>query len=168
MKIKQIVVGDLEENCYVIQKNGYAIIIDPGEEAEKIEKEIEGCSLVGILLTHHHFDHVGALCYFEQKYHLKHNTKIEEFFYEVIPTPGHSKDSVTFYFPQDKVMFTGDFLFQGTIGRMDFEGGSQEDMFHSLQKIKKYPDEITIYPGHGPKSNLGQEKKYFPFYFPNL
>lgn len=164
MNVKRIVVGDLQENCYIIEKNTNAIIVDPGDEPEKIEKELDKLNIVGILLTHNHFDHVGALSYFENKYNLKHNDEIEHFDYETISTPGHSKDSLCFYFPKEKIMITGDFLFKGTIGRMDLPGGSILDMKNSLNKISKYPDDIVIYPGHGEKSTLGSEKKHFNFY----
>ena len=92
------------------------------------------------------------------KYKLKHNDKIKDFNYEVIETKGHTKDSLTFYFKEDKVMFTGDFLFKGTIGRMDLEGGDINDMKESLKLIFTYPMNTTIYPGHGEESSLGAEK----------
>jgi len=164
MDIKRIIVGYLEENCYIIKKDDKVIIVDPGDEAERIEREINNANVIGILLTHDHFDHVGALEYFEQKYNLKHNDLIRGFNYEVIKTPGHTKDSKTFYFPDDKVMFTGDFLFKGTIGRMDLQGGSIEEMQRSLEVISNYPNDITIYPGHGEASILGNEKNYFRIY----
>lgn len=164
MNIKCVVVGELEENCYVLEKNNKGIIIDPGDEPEKIESEIKELNIVGILLTHNHFDHIGALEYFENKYNLKHNDNIPEFNYEIISTPGHTKDSKTFYFPDEKVMFTGDFLFKGTIGRMDLPGGSIEEMKKSIGIISAYPNDIIIYPGHGDFSILGNEKSYFRFY----
>lgn len=165
MQIKCIPVGALQANCYIVSKESKGILIDPGDEYKKIEDELKGLELVGIFLTHNHFDHVGALSYFEEKYGLQHNGKTKEFFYEIIKTPGHSKDSLTFYFPQEKIMFTGDFLFQGTIGRMDLPGGSEKEMQESLEKIEKYEDDIKIYPGHGPSSMLGNEKRLFKYYF---
>ncbi len=164
MKITCIPVGDLEANCYIVEKEKKAIIIDPGDEAEKIEEFIKDCNVVGILLTHNHFDHTGALAYLEKKYNLKHNNRVKEFDYEIINTPGHSKDSITIYFEKEKIMFTGDFLFQGTIGRMDLPSGSKEDMKNSLDLIKKYPDDTKIYPGHGPSTILGIEKERFDYY----
>lgn len=165
MQVKCIPVGVLQANCYIVEKNRKAILIDPGDEQEKIERELKELDLVGILLTHSHFDHVGALSYFEEKYHLNHNEKIEDFFYEVIETPGHSKDSLTFYFPKEKIMFTGDFLFQGTIGRMDLPTGNEKEMEKSLEKIAKYDNDIKIFPGHGPSTMLGNEKRLFKYYF---
>lgn len=165
MNIKCIPVGTLQANCYiVVNDKKEAILIDPGDEAEKIEQELKKYQLVGILLTHNHFDHVGALSYFEQKYHIKHNEKIKEYSYEVIKTPGHSSDSLTFYFEKEKVMFTGDFLFYGTIGRMDLPTGNREEMRKSLEQISRFSDDIAIYPGHGPITNLGKEKMNFRYY----
>ena len=60
MNIKRVVVGSLEENCYIVEKNNKCIIIDPGDEADKIISNIT-CEVVGILITHYHFDHIGAL-----------------------------------------------------------------------------------------------------------
>lgn len=156
MIVKTLVVGALQTNCYIVTKNNQTIIIDPGEEYEKIKKEIQEKNVVGILVTHHHFDHVGALKQLEDDLHLIHNQSITNFEYEVIETPGHTKDSITYYFPKEKTMFTGDFIFQGAIGRMDL-GGSPIDMIKSIKKIITYPEDITIYPGHGPSSTLKEE-----------
>ena len=164
MQIKCIPVGYLQANCYIVIKKNKALLIDPGDEPNKIEEHLKNLEVVGILLTHNHFDHTGALSYFEDKYNLKANDKVEEFSYEVINTPGHTKDSKTFYFPEDKIMFTGDFLFKGTIGRMDLEGGSVLDMQKNLEKISSYDDEILIYPGHGEPTILGNEKPNFSYY----
>lgn len=166
MNIKCIPVGTLQANCYIVtNEKKEAILIDPGAEQEKIEQELEDLHVVGILLTHNHFDHTGALKYFEEKYHIKHNSNIKEFSYKIIPTPGHSKDSLTFYFEKERIMFTGDFLFQGTIGRMDLPTGSAKEMKQSLELIRDYPDDTILYPGHGPSSLLGDEKKNFNDYF---
>lgn len=165
MQIEKVIVSEYRTNCYIVTKDNKTLLIDPGDDAEKIESMLQGLNVVGILVTHNHSDHIGALDYFEKKYHLHHNEKCQEFIYETIKTPGHTKDSVTFYFPDEKMMFTGDFLFYNTIGRMDFPGGSEKEMQESLEQIKNYPDDITIYPGHGPKTNLGHEKKNFPYYF---
>lgn len=163
MSIQRIPVGSLQANCYLVSKGREVIIIDPGDELEKIEQAIEDKEVVGILVTHHHFDHIGALDYLLNKNKLVVNDKIKNFSYEILQTPGHSKDSLTFYFPEENVMFTGDFLFKGTIGRMDLEGGNEEEMRHSLELIFTYPLNIKIYPGHGEPSILGEEKKWYTF-----
>ena len=79
--------------------------------------------------------------------------------FKVIHTPGHTSDSITFYFFKDDVMFTGDFLFKGTIGRCELETSDEDEMKDSLEKIKKYKDNISIYPGHGESTTLLNEKE---------
>lgn len=156
MKIKCLVVGELMANCYLLEKDGRILIIDPGDEFKKIEKAILG-KVEEILVTHSHQDHIGALKELEAKYKIKHNVfKRETFNYEVIKTPGHTSDSLSFYFPDDHVMFTGDFLFANSIGRMDMPTGSRKDMEASLLEISKYPLDTLICPGHYYTSHLGE------------
>lgn len=164
MKVETIVVGFLKENCYIVTKDDKSIIIDPGDEAEKIIDACKDKNVVGVLLTHHHFDHVGALKKVEETFAVKSSLYIDGFSYEVIETPGHTKDSLTYYFKDDGVMFTGDFLFQGTIGRMDLPTGSKVGMEKSLEKISQYPKNIKVYPGHGSVTMLGDEIPYFAIY----
>ena len=85
------------------------------------------------------------------------NYKIENFSFDVIYTFGHTSDSVTYYFKEEKIMFTGDFIFKNSIGRTDL-GGNSNDMKNSINKIKKYSDNIKIYPGHGDTTSLIDEK----------
>ena len=168
MKIETLKVGYLQENCYIVTKDEKTIIIDPGDEADRILEACKDKSVVGILLTHDHFDHVGALKEVEEKFKLKVTTKVENFPFEVIKTPGHTTDSLTYYFKEDGVMFTGDFLFKGTIGRMDLPTGSQKDMKKSLELIRTYPMETKVYPGHGPETTLGIEIPYFDDYINSM
>ena len=90
--------------------------------------------------------------------------KIDNFTFEVITTFGHTMDSITYYFREDKIMFTGDFLFYGTIGRCDLPESNYDVMLKSIEKIKKYDDDIVIYPGHGIKTKLGYEKLNNPYF----
>ena len=78
------------------------------------------------------------------------------FNFEVIYTPGHKEDAITFYFKDYNAMFTGDFIFKDAIGRTDLPGGNMESMIESLNKIKSYNKDIIIYPGHGDKTTLGE------------
>lgn len=161
MNIKKIPVGSYQCNCYILTKDNNALLIDPGDEYDKIKKELLNYHLEGILITHHHFDHVGALKYFKEKIYDYSNLKEQEYFvgnfkFEVIYTPGHTEDSITFYFKEDNLMFTGDFLFLKSIGRTDL-GGNINDMKLSIEKIKKYSD-CVICPGHGDKTTLNYEK----------
>lgn len=186
MKIEKIVVGLYEENCYLIIKDDKCVIVDPGDEGEKIVSKVEKLKLdvIGILITHAHFDHVGALndiitkynvpIYYnninrEIKYNKLINVKEEKyeldgFKFEVIFTSGHRNDSVTYYFYEDNIMFTGDFLFKGTVGRTDLEYASISDMKKSIDIIKKYNNGIIIYPGHGNETILELEKEYNVFF----
>lgn len=166
LKIENLILGDLKTNCYIISKNAKCLIIDPASDANLIIAACKNYKVEGILVTHHHFDHILALKELENFYNLQHNThNSKDFKYEVINTPGHTKDSVTFYFREENVMFTGDFLFYHTIGRCDLDTSSIYDMKNSLKKISEYPDDIIILPGHGIGSKLGEEKKLFDNYF---
>ena len=150
------------ENCYFVvdESTNKAIVIDPGENGKKLNKKIDDNNLevVAICLTHCHFDHVGALNELVNKYHVDVNKyEFDNFKFKVLFTPGHSWDSKTYYFENDHIMFTGDFIFNGTIGRTDL-GGSKKDMLKSLNMIMSYPNDILIYPGHGESTTLGVEK----------
>lgn len=167
MKIDKVVVGELQTNCYIISLNDECIVIDPGDEYNKIKETIGNKKIIGVIITHHHFDHIGALKYFDKKLILdKNNLKeqeynIDNFNFEVIYTPGHKEDSITIYFKKENIMFTGDFIFKDSIGRVDLNGGNIDDMINSLQKMKKYNKNIIVYPGHGGETILGNElKKY--------
>lgn len=166
MQIETVVVGPLETNCYVLTKNSEVLIIDPGEEATKIKQAVGKGKVVGILITHHHFDHIGALQQLKEEYNVEiydfHNLKegicnLGSFQFEMIQTPGHKEDSISFLFGTD--LFVGDFIFKNSIGRTDLEGGDFDSMKESIEKIKQYPDKLNIYPGHGPSTNLGVEKQ---------
>ena len=163
MKINKVVVGELETNCYILEENNKCLVIDPGAEYEKINKVINDKEIIGVIVTHYHFDHIGALNYFDKslifdKSNLEEKEyNIDNFKFEIIYTPGHKEDLITIYFKEDKIMFTGDFIFKNAIGRMDLPGGNYNDMLESLNKIKEYDKNITIYPGHGDKTTLKDE-----------
>ena len=76
-------------------------------------------------------------------------------------TPGHTPGSICLL--GEQLVFTGDTLFAEGIGRTDFPGGSNRDMQLSLQKLMRLPDNLLIYPGHGPTSIMGEEKRVNPF-----
>ena len=164
MDIKTVVVGYLQTNCYILTIGNECIIIDPGDEFNKIKNAIDK-KVVGCFITHTHDDHIGSLSEVLKEYDLEVNKlESDNFKFEIIKTPGHTKDSVTHYFKDNKIMFTGDFIFYRSIGRTDL-GGNDKDMIDSLEMIKSYPDDIKVYPGHGPSSILGNEKKYFSYYY---
>ena len=161
MKIEIVKVGALETNCYILSKNNHVLIIDPGDNYECIVNKIGDRIIDGIIITHNHFDHIGAVKDFHDvaiyDYTNIVNFKNSYFKFKVIKTPGHTKDSITLYFEDEKVMFVGDFIFKDSIGRTDLAGGSDLDMQASINLIKKYPRDVIIYPGHGDKTSLGYE-----------
>jgi len=84
--------------------------------------------------------------------------------FQVLFTPGHTEGSVCFYESTEGVLFTGDTLFAGSVGRTDLSGGSWEVLMHSIQtKLLPLPDNIAAYPGHGPQTTIGIERLYNPF-----
>ncbi len=199
MIIKGLVVGELEVNCYVLCDGEEAIAIDPGDEWEVILKNIEqGCTLTKILLTHGHFDHIGAVADLAEKTGAKvyiHGFDAQmlyddtknlscmtgvhikpywaDFFLDDIEnidfngkkikvhyTPGHSRGSVCFEI-EDK-LFSGDLLFQGSIGR--FDRGELKVELNSLKYLMdNFKDDVKVYPGHGPSTSIGFERKLNPY-----
>ena len=106
LDIKTIKVGYLQTNCYIVSDKENCIIIDPGDEFEKIRKNIVN-NVIAILVTHNHFDHVGALSKLKNEYNVpvfdynnleEGNLNIKGFNIEIINSPGHTEDSVIYYF----------------------------------------------------------------------
>lgn len=178
MNVKVVVVGELQTNCYILEKGDSVLIIDPGADADVIAANIPSTKrVVGIIITHSHPDHTGASLDLLNKYvcHLFNGNNlsegkriIENFEFDVIETPGHMDDSITLYFKEEKLMFCGDFIFKGGIGRTDMQGASPFDMKLSLKKILTYPDDITIFPGHYQATVLGNEKRNLEYFMNNL
>lgn len=173
MQVRQIKVGYLQTNCYILIENGNCIVIDPGDQFYSIESQIGDNNLLAILVTHRHPDHIGALDKLKEAYKApvydisnleERKYKIADFNFEVIYTKGHSNDSISFYFYDYNFMFSGDFIFYRSIGRTDLETGDMEEMKRSIEKIKQYSDRIKIYPGHGDTTSLGDEKENNPFF----
>lgn len=83
--------------------------------------------------------------------------------FKIIRTPGHSPGSVSFYCAEENVLFTGDTLFKGSIGRTDFPGGSMFQIISSLRELAQLPDKTIVYPGHGPQTSIGFELAHNPY-----
>ncbi len=172
MEIKKVITGVLDENCYVLTKNNTAIIIDPGDDYLDIKEAIGENKVLAVLITHSHFDHIGALRNFLTKRSIKIFKKssleekeytIGDFKFKCIYTPGHSKDSVSFFFEENNCMFVGDFIFKESIGRTDLPGGDNNDMKESLNKLLTFNESITLYPGHDDETTLKYEKEHNPY-----
>jgi len=175
MKIKRFILGLLEANGYVIyqQETGDCYIIDPGAKAEGFLDFLTRMNLTcrGILLTHHHSDHVGAVekirktleCpvyihredadMYKKPASTMENGDVFDLDGEtitVVHTPGHTMGSVCFYSEKSKLAFTGDTIFNVDLGRTDLIDGDETQMEQSIRNIiDKWSNEITIYPGHG-------------------
>lgn len=175
MEIKRIVAGALSSNGYVIYEKGHKMcyIIDPGYNAKAFLDimEEEGLELKAILLTHYHYDHVGAVedlvkstgcsVYLHSRdselYDFSVIAMKEGYVFslshdelKVIHTPGHTGGSVCLVSELSKKAFSGDTIFNVDLGRTDLAEGNPEEMKQSIsQKINLWPDQMTIYPGHG-------------------
>lgn len=208
MRIYPYSVGELQANCYLVQEDKNALLIDPGDAASFLLEEVQrqNLTLLGVLATHGHFDHIMAVgeiqlgvpvpFYIHKKdqflidrlestaeHFLGHkpivippqsinfltpgefeisplSQDIEgqvNFKFQILHTPGHTPGSVCFYFPEEKVIFTGDTLFSGAIGRTDLSYSNKGDMKSSLKKLSTLPEEVTVYPGHGEETIIANE-----------
>lgn len=172
MIVKRIIIGPLETNCYLVadKETKDTVIIDPGDEPEKILNAIKKVNLKPkfILLTHSHPDHTGALNLLKKKLKIPllkakegDVIKIGKIELKIIGTPGHAPDSVCFI-GEDNI-FSGDTLFKGGIGRTDLEGGDFDQIQKSLKRLMEFPDDFKVFPGHGEETTVGGEKKNNPF-----
>jgi hydroxyacylglutathione hydrolase len=190
MIVKRFQVGWLSTNCYVVgcEETKEAVVIDPGmdseRETEEILKFIEQNSfhIKYIINTHGHPDHIAGDAIMKEatgapilihennaervqadrKLHDGDILQVGNFKLVILHTPGHTKDGISLL--GDKVVFTGDTLFAGSVGRTDFIGGSFEELLRSIKtKLLSLPDSFKVYSGHGPSTTIGDEKKYNPF-----
>ena len=173
MKIEKVVTGPLEENCYILSNNNTCLVVDPGDDYQKIKEKIGDNKVLGVLITHSHFDHIGALRnfltkrgvkIFKKSNTLEQDYQVGDFKFKCFYTPGHSKDSISFYFEEDKVMFVGDFVFKGSIGRCDLPGGDTKDMEKSINILKEYDPDTILYSGHGDDTILKEELENNPYF----
>ena len=200
MKIQTIVVGAFQVNCYILTEGNEAIVIDPGDECGRILSAIEneGASLTKIILTHGHFDHIGAVCDLQEKTDAKvyvhkedevmlsDNDKnlanilngrvklckadellsdgdiitLGENVIKVHHTPGHSGGGICLEI--GKNLFSGDLLFQGSIGRFDF-GDIRTELNSLKYLVDTFSDDMKVFPGHGPSTTIGEEKMFNPY-----
>jgi glyoxylase-like metal-dependent hydrolase (beta-lactamase superfamily II) len=200
-------VGPVQENCFIVRAKGSdrAVIVDPGDEPDRLIQAIDQLgvrTVEAILITHTHFDHVGAVAPVAEatgapvwcpeletrvlanimdfvpwpgfgpfeSYEADHTVaggetlELAGLTIDVISTPGHSPGHVTYAIADADALFSGDVLFQGSVGRVDLPGGDWPTLLHSIETlVDRYPDEATVYPGHGPLTTLGRERATNPF-----
>jgi hydroxyacylglutathione hydrolase len=179
MDINRIVVGGLDNNCYVLISDNRGIIIDPGDDAAKIAGAVQDFQIEIILATHRHFDHITALkqvkdvtgadaaihpsdwvAGFDMKLIDGQIIKfgVEEL--KVIHTPGHTPGGCCFLVGGN--LFSGDTLFPNGPGNTMFPGGDEQEILRSIrEKLMVLPDATKVYPGHGPKTTIGQERALY-------
>jgi hydroxyacylglutathione hydrolase len=204
---RMFTVGPVQENCYIVRAKGAqrAVIVDPGDEAERITQALQDLGITtvdAILLTHTHFDHIGAvapvalatgapvycpeletqvladiMAYVPwpgfgpfQSYDADQTVKGGEVLqlagleFEVSFTPGHSPGHVSYALREHGALFSGDVLFEGSVGRVDLPGGDWTTLLASIESlINAYPAETTVYPGHMGITTLGAERDTNPF-----
>jgi hydroxyacylglutathione hydrolase len=206
MEARWLTVGPVQENTWIARLQGatQALLIDPGDEPDTLKTALKelGATVEAILITHCHFDHVGAVAEmarstgapvycpagevfiledinafvrFEglgpfESYSPEKTVKdgdrldLAGFEIDVIGTPGHSPDHVTYSIAAEKAIFSGDVLFQGSIGRTDLPGADHETLMRSIAKLlDTLPDETGVLPGHMQPTTLGAERASNPF-----
>ena len=187
MTITAVQVGPLGTNCYLVtSEKGNTLIIDPGAEPETIVRVMarNGLRPVGILLTHGHNDHIGAVEPLRNALSLPvrmHRNdaqalqnppddyledgdrySLDELDFEVMAVPGHTPGCVMFQC--GSYLFSGDTLFAGSVGRVDLPGGNGAQMWKSLQRIVQHQwNDTIVLPGHGPETSMELEMKRNPF-----
>ncbi len=206
LEVEMLTVGPIAENCFLVRREGAdrVLVVDPGEEAERILAAVAaiGAEVEAILLTHTHFDHVGAVApvarvsgapVYCPRLEVPVLADIMSFVpYEgfgpfesydadetvaggetlelagleldVIFTPGHSPGHVTYSVRGEDAIFSGDVLFQGSVGRVDLPGGDGPTLLASIAGLlESHPDETAVYPGHMGTTTLGAERASNPF-----
>ncbi|HVD39332.1 MAG TPA: MBL fold metallo-hydrolase [Solirubrobacterales bacterium] len=206
LQVEMLTVGPVAENCFLLRPKGgeRLLIVDPGEESERILAAVEatGASVEAILITHCHFDHIGAVApvakatgapvycpeievpiladimafvpwegfgpfeSYEADEVLRGGETLElaGLELEVVFTPGHSPGHVTYAVRGEEAIFSGDVLFQGSVGRTDLPGADGPTLLASLGKLlDTFSEETVVHPGHMGLTTIGAERASNPF-----
>jgi hydroxyacylglutathione hydrolase len=206
LDVQMLTVGPVSENCFVLRRegSGRGLIVDPGDDSDRILAKVEemGVKIEAILVTHCHFDHIGAVApvamvtgapvycpelerpmladimafvpfpgigpyeSYEADETVKGGETLElaGMTLDVIATPGHSPGHVTYSVRDEEAMFSGDVLFQGSVGRVDLPGGDGPVLMRSIRDLlESHSPETGVYPGHMGVTTLGAERATNPF-----
>jgi glyoxylase-like metal-dependent hydrolase (beta-lactamase superfamily II) len=204
--VRMFTVGPVQENCFIVREKDApnALIVDPGDEADRLLAALDDLKIEtveAILVTHTHFDHIGAVAPVAratrapvycpeleteilanindylwpgfgpfESYEADHTVgggetlELAGLTIDVVFTPGHSPGHVTYAIAGEDALFSGDVLFQGSVGRVDLPGGDWPTLLASIEKLtSSYPPETTVYPGHMGITTLGRERATNPF-----
>jgi hydroxyacylglutathione hydrolase len=206
LDVEMLTVGPVAENCFLLRQSGSdkALIVDPGEEAERILAALSemGAEAEAILVTHCHFDHIGAVAPVAaatgapvycpeievpilrdimafvpwegfgpfESYEADETVaggetlELAGLELDVVFTPGHSPGHVTYAVRGEGAIFSGDVLFQGSVGRTDLPGADGPTLLNSIGTLlDSFPDETVVHPGHMGATTLGAERATNPF-----
>ncbi len=206
LDVEMLTVGAIGENCFLFRREGSdrLLVVDPGEEEGRILAAVEasGASVEAILVTHCHFDHIGAvapvaratgapvycpeielplladiMAYVPwegfgpyESYDADEvvgggeTLQLAGMEIDVVFTPGHSPGHVTYAVRGEPALFSGDVLFQGSVGRVDLPGGDWPTLADSIARLlDSHPDETVVHPGHMGLTTLGAERATNPF-----
>jgi hydroxyacylglutathione hydrolase len=206
MDVRMLTVGPVQENAFFVRRDGAreALLVDPGDEPERLIKLADELNLdvQAILITHTHFDHVGAVAPLArhtgapvwcpqietrvladimsyvpwpgfgpfESYDADHTVaggetlELAGFAIDVIFTPGHSPGHVSYSIADEKALFSGDVLFEGSVGRVDLPGGDGPTLLRSIGGLlETLPDDTRVFPGHMGQTTLGRERATNPF-----
>ncbi len=193
LKVHAMALGAYQTNCYIIhdEASKTCCVIDPGYESDTILDKVDslGLTIEAILLTHGHFDHVGAVkelaaevqcevflhpeelsmppmltagkLYYTQTYAEGDTLHLAGLDITVLHTPGHTPGSVCLLVGD--TLFSGDTLFAGSCGRTDLPGGNWSAILATLRRLASIEANLWVLPGHGSTSQLRDEKKYNPY-----
>ena len=206
LDVRAFTVGAVQENCFIVRAGSdatRAVIVDPGDEPERLLGAAEslGVEIEAILITHCHFDHIGAVAPVAratgapvycpeierpvladimrwvppgfgpfESYEPEHTVgggeqlQLAGIDFDVLFTPGHSPGHVAYSVRGEEALFSGDVLFQGSVGRVDLPGGDGPTLMRSIGTLlDTHPDETVVHPGHMGITTLGAERASNPF-----
>jgi len=192
MKIETLVLSPYQSNCYIVESNNEAIVIDAAEPNSELLERLKQLNVKYIVSTHAHPDHINGNAFLKENlqipiiipeldyemYKVVSETELGEndifinegdliqfggTSLELIYTPGHSPGHSILMERDERIIFIGDLIFAGSIGRTDFPGCSPSDMRESLTRVINFEGDWTLYPGHGPVTTLDRERETNPF-----